>query len=77
MYAKLAFGNVRKSLRDFGIYFITLVFGVCIFYAFNSLEGQSGLLEITESQEEIMKLLGIVITGVSVFIAIVLGFLMV
>ena len=25
MLARLAFGNVRKSLRDFGVYFLTVV----------------------------------------------------
>ena len=36
MLAKLAFRNVRRSVRDYAIYFVTLVFGVAVFYAFNS-----------------------------------------
>lgn len=34
MIAKLAFGNVRKSLRDFAVYFATVALGVAVFYAF-------------------------------------------
>ena len=31
MYSKLAFRNVRRSVRDYTIYFLTLTFGVCVF----------------------------------------------
>ena len=41
MYFKLASRNIKKSLKDYTIYFLTLVFGVCIFYTFNSIESQS------------------------------------
>ncbi len=42
MYFKLAFRNVRRSVRDYTIYFLTLTFGVCVFYVFNSIESQQG-----------------------------------
>jgi putative ABC transport system permease protein len=77
MYFKLAIGNVRKSLRDYGIYFLTLVFGVCVFYAFNSISAQEAALVFSESQHRIMQLLAGLLSGVSVFIALVLGFLIV
>ena len=35
MFFKLAIHNVRRSLRDYAIYFLTLTFGVCLFYVFN------------------------------------------
>ena len=38
MFSKLAFQNVRRSLKDYSVYFLTLTFGVCIFYVFNSME---------------------------------------
>ena len=38
MFFKLAIHNVRRSLRDYAIYFLTLTFGVCLFYVFNSME---------------------------------------
>ena len=40
MFFKLARKNVTRSMRDYSIYFITLLFGVCVFYVFNSLENQ-------------------------------------
>ena len=41
MFSKLALRNVRRSFRDYGVYLLTLTFGVCLFYTFNSLEGQA------------------------------------
>ena len=72
MLARLAVGNIRKSIADFGIYFLTVVLGVAVFYAFNSMSQQRTVLAMTESQDKIFELLGTVIGGVSVFIACVL-----
>ncbi|MGI6105291.1 MAG: FtsX-like permease family protein [Raoultibacter sp.] len=77
MYFKLALGNVRKSIRDYGIYFLTLVFGVCVFYAFNSITQQSAVLDMGETQSRLLDFLSTLIGGVSVFIAVILGFLIV
>lgn len=77
MLARLAAGNIRKSVKDFAVYFLTVVLGVAVFYAFNSLSQQSSVLAMTEVQEGIFGLLGYVIGGVSVFIAFVLVFLVV
>lgn len=77
MLARLALGNIRKSLRDFGVYFLTVVLGVAVFYAFNSMSQQRDVLALTDSQDRIFELLGTVIGGVSVFIAFVLVFLVV
>lgn len=77
MLAKLAWGNVRKSLGDFGVYFVTVMLGVAVFYAFNSMTAQQGVLHLSETQSAMLELLGIIIGGVSVFIACVLVFLVV
>ena len=77
MLAKLALGNVRKSVTDFGIYFLTIMLGVAVFYAFNSMTAQQGVLAFSETQDKMFSLLGMVIGGVSVFIAFVLVFLVV
>lgn len=77
MLARLALGNVRKSLADFGIYFLTVMLGVAVFYAFNSMTAQQGVLAFSETQDKMFELLGMVIGGVSVFIAFVLVFLVV
>jgi putative ABC transport system permease protein len=77
MYFKLALGNVKKSIRGYGIYFLTLVFGICIFYAFNSITEQQGVLALNDRQSAMIDFLSTLIGGVSVFIAVVLGFLIV
>lgn len=76
MHAKLALGNVRKSLRDFGVYFITILLGVAVFYAFNSITDQEAIGFIGTANK-MMELLGIVINGVSVFIVVILAFLVI
>ncbi|MDR1496515.1 MAG: ABC transporter permease [Clostridiales Family XIII bacterium] len=73
--AKLAIRNVKKSLRDFTIYFLTLTFGVCVFYIFNSLESQEAMMDISNNQAAIFQQLMRVIGGVSVFVSVILGFL--
>lgn len=50
MYSKIAFNNVKKSIKDYAIYFLTLTFAVCIFYSFNSTESQKAIFEINNSQ---------------------------
>lgn len=34
LYLKLALGNVRRSARDYSVYFITLGFAACLLYSF-------------------------------------------
>lgn len=77
MLVKLAWGNVRKSVSDFGVYFLTVMLGVAVFYAFNSMTAQQGVLAFSETQDKMFELLGMVIGGVSAFIACVLVFLVV
>lgn len=77
MYARIALGNVRKSFRDFSVFFLTLAFGVCVFYAFGSVREQTAVIDLASDQrravEEIVGILG----GVSVFVLVILGFLVV
>ncbi|MGU8434142.1 FtsX-like permease family protein [Clostridium perfringens] len=73
MYFKIALNNVRKSFKDYSIYFLTLTLGVCIFYAFNSIGDQKAFLELGKRQAEYIKLLQGLISGISVFISCVLG----
>lgn len=73
MYFKIALNNVRKSFKDYSIYFLTLTLGVCIFYAFNSIGDQKAFLELGKRQAEYIKVLQELISGISVFISCVLG----
>ena len=77
MYAKLALGNVKKSFRDYAVYFLTLMFGVCIFYVFNSIDGQQAMMVITTSEAKGMEILQRIMGYVSVFVSVILGFLIV
>ncbi|BES63858.1 ABC transporter permease [Gottschalkiaceae bacterium SANA] len=77
MYFKLARKNVKKSIKDFAVYFLTLVFGVSVFYMFNSLDAQQELMAFTESQQSILVALTNILAYFSVFVSIVLGFLIV
>ena len=77
MLFKLSWNNMKKSIKDYAIYFLTLVLGVAIFYMFNSIDSQQAMLEISESTREIIKLMISMLGYVSVFVAVVLGLLIV
>ena len=77
MLFKLSLKNMKKSFKDYAIYFITLVLGVAVFYMFNSLDSQEAMLKVSSSTKEIIKLMINMLGMVSVFIAIILGLLIV
>lgn len=77
MYFKLSFKNVRKSLRDYLLYFLTLTFSVAVFYVFNSIEAQQAMLSISKSSQDILKSMTQIIGAISVFVSFILGFLIV
>lgn len=74
---KLSLKNIRKSLKDYTIYFLTLILGVAIFYVFNALDSQTVMLRVSESTKTIMQLMVTMLSGVSVVVAFILGFLIV
>ena len=76
MFSKLAWKNVRRSVKDYGVWFLTIAFGVCLFYVFNALENQSVLRFLAQNPkvnvvEAIQRLIGVL----SVFVWVVLAFL--
>ena len=77
MLFKLAFNNMKKSIKDFAIYFLTLVLGVAIFYMFNSLDSQEAMMQVSNSTRDLIKLMIQMMGMVSVFVAIILGLLIV
>ncbi len=77
MLFKLSFQNMKKSIKDYSIYFLTLLLGVAIFYMFNSLDSQEAMLKVSSSTKEIIKLMVSMLGLVSVFVAVVLGLLIV
>ena len=74
---KLSVSNMKKSIKDYAIYFFTLVLGVAIFYVFNAIETQTAMLQISADTRQVVQLMSKMIAGVSVFIAFVLGFLII
>lgn len=77
MLFKLSLKNIKKSFNDYAIYFLTLILGVAIFYIFNSMDSQQAMLDISNSTREIIKLMLTTLAGVSVFVSLILGFLIV
>ncbi|MBR1823707.1 MAG: FtsX-like permease family protein [Ruminococcus sp.] len=77
MLFKLSLSNIRKSLRDYAIYFFTLIIGVSVFYVFNAVSGQVAMTVIDTDGREIARILQMGISAMSVFVAGVLGFLIV
>ena len=73
MFSKLAFRNVRRSFRDYRVYLLTLTFGVCLFYTFNSLDGQGAMIYLAQSQNPMAQVIQSCIDIFSVFVAVVLA----
>ncbi|AWZ47891.1 ABC transporter [Clostridiaceae bacterium 14S0207] len=73
MYFKIALNNVKKSFKDYTIYFLTLTFAVCIFYSFNSIGTQQAMLDMSKSQAKYIELMEKLTSYVSVFVSIILG----
>lgn len=73
MFYKLAFKNVKKSLSDYVVYFLTLSFGVCLFYVFNAVESQQTILLLSEQQHALLQTGTEMLSYLSVFISFVLA----
>ena len=77
MLFNLSIKNIKQSFKDYAIYFVTLILGVAIFYIFNALETQSVMLQINDTAKDIVKMMNNILSGVSIFVSFVLGFLIV
>lgn len=77
MLFKISLKNIRKSLKDYTVYFFTLILGVAIFYVFNAIDSQSVMLDVRENMMDIIKLMNDMLLGVSVFVSCILGFLII
>lgn len=64
-------------MKDYAIYFFTLVLGVAIFYVFNAIDSQTVMLNVSETTYEIIKLMTNILSGISVFVSFILGFLII
>lgn len=77
MLFKLSLKNIKKSMKDYAIYFFTLILGVAIFYVFNSIGSQTAMMTVSKSTSEILKLMTQILSGVSVFVSFILAFLII
>lgn len=77
MLFKLSLKNIQKSMKDYAIYFFTLILGVAVFYIFNSIDSQAVMLNVSSSTYEIIRLMTQILSGVSVFVAVILAALII
>ena len=77
MLFKLSIKNIKKSFKDYAIYFFTLILGVAIFYVFNALDSQTVMLDVSKSTHDLIDLMNQVLSGVSIFVSFILGFLII
>ncbi len=73
MSCKLAFRNVGRSIRDYAVYFLTLTFGVCLFYTFNSLGDQSVMKFLARNDNPNVEAIFLLMSVFSAFVAVVLA----
>ena len=72
---KLILRNVRKNIQDYLIYFLTLMISVSMFYAFNSIQSQPAFRDLDATKQLLSDQLGILLSALSVVVAVVLAFL--
>lgn len=77
MLFKLSLKNIKKSIKDYAIYFFTLILGVSIFYVFNALDSQTVMMNVSSSTKDMIELMISMLSGVSVFVSFILGFLII
>lgn len=74
MYFKVAAKNVKKSFKDYSVYFLTLTLAVCIFYSFNSLSAQKVMFDLSKKgTAEVIETLSEGISYISILVSIILG----
>ncbi len=73
MSFKLAFRNVRRSIKDYAVYFLTLTFGVCLFYVFSALDDQSAIQFLARNNNPNVEAIFVLVGVFSAFVAVVLA----
>ncbi|MBV7274433.1 ABC transporter permease [Clostridium sp. PL3] len=77
MYIKIAKKNINRSFKDYTVYFLTLIFGVCIFYTFNSISSQKLMMKLNEYEAQNFIKIDELMSMVSIFVSCILGFLII
>ena len=78
MYLKLALGNVRRSVKDYSVFFATLAFAACLPYSFSSAGDYLWAMDLSGEQRGLAESqqLNTVMSAFSVFVVVVFAFLM-
>lgn len=77
MLFRLSVKNFKKSIRDYSIYFFTMILGIAVFYIFNAIETQTAMMEISETKASIVDMMNGGMEGVSILVSFILGYLVV
>jgi putative ABC transport system permease protein len=78
MYVKLSLRNVRRSYKDYAVYFLTIIVAVSLFYTFNALSQTDVLGKMMNSkQSDFTTAINLVMSVLSVFVSLILGFLLI
>lgn len=77
MLFSLSVKNFKKSIRDYSIYFFTMILGIAVFYIFNAIETQTAMMQVTKTKAAIIDMMNGVMDGVSIFVSLILGYLIV
>ena len=75
MTFKLAYANIRKSVQDYTIYYLTIIFSAALFYAFNSLGVQAQNLDL--QSRNALESIQTIMNGMTIFLSVIFGFLLV
>lgn len=57
MLFKISVKNIRKSFKDYAVYFFTLILGVAVFYVFNAIDSQTVMLDVRKNVYDIIHFL--------------------
>lgn len=76
-FSSLAFRNAKKSYFDYSIYFLTLTFGICLFYMFNSIESQTAMMALSDKQSGNLMSISTAMEYISALISVILAFLII
>lgn len=78
MLFKLSLKNIKKSMKDYTVYFLTLFLSVAVFYIFNSIQDQQAYITMTSQEHGLFTTMWApIIREISVIVSIVLGILIV
>ena len=77
MLFKISLKNISKSIKDYAIYFFTLVLGVAIFYVFNAIDSQTAMMNLNNNKVEIITLMNTILSEISVFVSVILACLII